>query len=99
VAGPLKAVVERAATPHEAWTALHEEHVGSLRTRQPQLLAALTTLSQGSLTLVQYIDKVKELRDEFEALEMKASLPWRVRNSSQVSTIICSWHVVPHCML
>jgi hypothetical protein len=80
VTGPLKAVIERPATAHEAWNALHEEYVGSLRTRQPQLLAALTTLSRGSLTLVQYIDKVKELRDEFEALEMKASLPLLSQN-------------------
>jgi histone deacetylase 1/2 len=39
------------------------------------LMASLTQLSQGSLTLVQYIDKATELRDEFEALELKASLP------------------------
>jgi hypothetical protein len=38
-------------------------------------MAALTELRQGSQMLVQYIDNVKQIRDEFEALEMKGSLP------------------------
>jgi hypothetical protein len=75
VAGPLKAVVERAATAKAAWDALHEEYVDSLRIRQPQLMSSLNDLNQGKMTLIQYIDKVKELRDEFEALDMTASLP------------------------
>jgi hypothetical protein len=75
VAGPLQAIVDRATTAKEAWAALHKEYIGSLQVRQPMLMSSLTQLSQGSLTLIQYIDKAKELRDEFEALEMKASLP------------------------
>jgi hypothetical protein len=75
VAGPLKAIFERAKTAKEAWDALRSEYVGSLQVRQPQLMAALTELRQGSLTLVQYVSNVKQIRDEFEALEMKASLP------------------------
>jgi hypothetical protein len=70
VAGPLKAVVDRAKTAKAAWDALHTEYLGSLQVRQPMLMSSLTQLSQGSLTLVQYIDKASELRDEFEALEM-----------------------------
>jgi hypothetical protein len=69
VAGPLKAIVERAKTAKEAWDALQSEYVGSLQVRQPPLMAALTELRQGSQTLVQYIDNVKQIRDEFEALE------------------------------
>jgi hypothetical protein len=75
VSGPLNAVVERAKTAKAAWDALHREYVGSLQVRQPQLMTSLTELSQGSLTLVKYIDKVKQLRDDFEALSMEQSLP------------------------
>jgi Reverse transcriptase (RNA-dependent DNA polymerase)/Integrase core domain/GAG-pre-integrase domain len=75
VTGPLKAVVDRAKTAKQAWDALYEEYLGSLHIRQPQLMASLTSLSQGSLSVVQYIDKAKELRDDFEALEMSSSLP------------------------
>jgi hypothetical protein len=38
-------------------------------------MSSLTTLNQGSQSLVQYIDNTKKLRDEFEALEMKTILP------------------------
>jgi hypothetical protein len=75
VAGPLKAVVSRATTAKGAWEALQAEHIGSLHIRQPMLMSALMELDQWSLTLVQYIDKAKELRDNFESLEMKESLP------------------------
>jgi hypothetical protein len=75
VAGPLKAVVDRAKTAKRAWDALHEEYLGSLHIRQPMLMSALTELNQGTLTLVQYIDKAKELRDNFESLSMEDSLP------------------------
>jgi hypothetical protein len=71
VHGPLKAIVERATTAKAAWDALEKEYVGTLRVRQPMLMAALTELSQGSETLVQYADKARQLRDDFEALEMK----------------------------
>jgi hypothetical protein len=37
-------------------------------------MAALTEFSQSSETLVQYADKACQLRDDFEALDMKASL-------------------------
>lgn len=75
VSGPLKAVVERASSSHQAWKALKEEYIGSLKVRQPMLMSSLTNLSQGNLTIIQYIDKARELRDEFEALSMQASLP------------------------
>jgi hypothetical protein len=73
--GPLKRIVNRSSTAKSAWEALRAEYIGSLQARQPQMMLSLTQLSQGSLTLVQYIDKAKELRDEFEALQMEASLP------------------------
>jgi hypothetical protein len=75
VAGPLTAIVSRAKTAKAAWDALHQEYRGSLQVRQPLLMSSLTTLKQGSQSLVQYIDKAKALRDEFEALELKTVLP------------------------
>lgn len=68
VSGPLKAVVDRSSTAKDAWDALNQEYVGSLQVRQPMLMAALTDLSQGADTIVQYIDKAKAMRDDFEDL-------------------------------
>ena len=75
VAGPLQSLVARAKTANEAWQALKEDYMGSLRTRQPQLTTQLTQLSQGGDSVTAYVDKLLLLRDEFEALDMKNSLP------------------------
>ena len=75
VAGALQSLVARAKTAKEAWEALKEDYQGSLRTRQPQLTAQLTHLSQGGDSITAYVDKLLLLRDEFEALGMATSLP------------------------
>ena len=75
VTGPLQSVVARAKSAKAAWDALKEEYQGSLKSRQPQLVAQLTELSQGSKSITAYVDKLLSLRDEFEALQMHASLP------------------------
>ena len=75
VTGPLQSVVARAKSAKAAWDALKEEYQGSLKSRQPQLVAQLTELSQGSKSTTDYVDKLLSLRDEFEALQMHASLP------------------------
>jgi transposase InsO family protein len=75
VTGPLQSVVARASTAKQAWDALHEDYVGSLRARAPQLTAALTNLNHGDESLVAYIDRVLLIRDQFEELNMAASIP------------------------
>lgn len=75
VAGPLLSIVQRATTAKQAWDGLYDDYKGSLVTRQPQLTAQLTQLSQGDDSIIEYVDRLLSLRDEFEALEMHASLP------------------------
>ena len=75
VTGPLLGIVARARTAKAAWEALKDDCQGSLRTRQPQLTAQLTQLSQGNDTVPAYVDRLLSLRDEFEALSMESSLP------------------------
>ena len=75
VAGPLQTIVARATTAKEAWDSLYEDYRGTLRTRQPQLTAKLTELSQGKDSVSAYIDRLLDLRDQFEALDMSSSLP------------------------
>jgi hypothetical protein len=75
VSGPLQSLVARAATAKAAWDALSDDYRGSIRTRQPQLTAQLTQLSQGSSSITAYVDKLLLLRDEFEASNMDSSLP------------------------
>lgn len=75
VTGPLLRIVARASSAKAAWEALRDDYQGSLRTRQPQLTAQLTQLSQGSDSITAYVDRLLNLRDEFEALGMEASLP------------------------
>jgi hypothetical protein len=48
VAGPLQGIISRAETAKQAWDALRVDYQGSLQTRQPQLTAKLTDLSQGN---------------------------------------------------
>jgi hypothetical protein len=75
VAGPLQSIVARADSAKEAWDALQADYEGSLRTRTPQLTAQLTSLSQKGDSIVTYCDRLLHLRDQFEALKMKSSLP------------------------
>ena len=75
VTGPLISIVARAKTSKAAWDALKDDYQGSLKTRQPQLTAQLTKLSQGNDGIPAYVDRFLALRDEFEALSMDASLP------------------------
>ena len=75
VTGPLLGIVARARTAKAAWEALKDDYQGSLRTRQPQLTAQLTQLSQRNDTVPAYVDRLLSLRDEFEALSMESSLP------------------------
>ena len=75
VTGPLSSIVSRADSAKAAWDALRDDYKGSLKTRQPQLTAQLTQLSQGSDSIPAYVDKLLALRDEFDALSMESSLP------------------------
>ena len=75
VTGPLRDIVERAATAKEAWQVLHDEYMGDLHARKPKLMGDLHSLVQGSLSVIQYIDQARELRDQFEDLQLEASLP------------------------
>jgi hypothetical protein len=75
VSGALRAIVQRAKTSKEAWNALRDEYVGSLKVRQPLLMAQVTELRQGRDSVVRYNDRAKRLRDQFEDLALKESLP------------------------
>jgi hypothetical protein len=80
VSGALRGIVVRADTAKAAWDALQEEYLWELRARKPKLKADLANLSQGGGSVVDYIDRVKERRDQFEELEMLESLPRLCRN-------------------
>lgn len=74
VTGALQQIVARARTARIAWEALEQEYVGALRVRQPQLTRELSELRQGSDGLMKYIDKARDLRDQFEDLGMQQSV-------------------------
>jgi hypothetical protein len=75
VSGPLRDIVTRGKTAKEAWQLLHDEYMGGLHARKPKLMGELHMLEQGGRSVVQYIDQAKELRDQFEELNLEASLP------------------------
>jgi hypothetical protein len=70
VGGALTSVVQRSNSAKQAWDALHEEHLGRAHVRKARLLAQANGLEQGDGTVQQYIDKAKDLRDEFLDSEM-----------------------------
>jgi hypothetical protein len=74
VSGPLKDIVARAPNAKAAWDALHAEYLGSLHARRPRLMAELNALEQGRSSLMEYIDRAKGMREQFEELGMEASL-------------------------
>jgi hypothetical protein len=80
MSGALRGIVVRADTAKAAWDALREEYLWELHARKPKLKADLANLSQGGGSVVDFNDRVKELRDQFEELEMSESLPRLCRN-------------------
>jgi hypothetical protein len=75
VSGPLRDIVDRAGSAKDAWDALQEEYLGDLHAKKPKLMADVTALSQEGRSVIEYIDKAKELRDQFESVGMSESLP------------------------
>lgn len=74
VSGALHSVVERASSAHEAWEALRKEYLGDQKARQPILINKLMELRQGRDSVIAYIDKTHELRDQMESLEMDSAI-------------------------
>ena len=73
--GALQAIVTRARTAKAAWDALHDDYRGGLAVRRPQMLRKATELQQGDDSVQRYIDRVKEIRDDFVEADMETSMP------------------------
>lgn len=70
----LMRVLDNASTTKEAWEALHEEFRGSAKLAQNRVLTKGTRLTQGDDSVQRYIDRARELRDEFLEADLEKSV-------------------------
>ncbi|KAL4580085.1 hypothetical protein LXL04_016262 [Taraxacum kok-saghyz] len=57
------AIVARATTSHHAWTAIEKTFQAQTRARRMAMKGELQTLSKGSLTMIDYIDRKRSIAD------------------------------------